>query len=111
MVSAKGLDDLTHSEIILSLILLKPGERNFRVEDFARGLRTVSAESHRLRISNDAIDSTFFFFDQYLHGEFDFPHYKLNEEGRRYVQREFATYSPELQQRLTKLAGKVWRNY
>lgn len=109
MVSAKSLDDITHSQIILSLILLKPGQRNFRVEDFARGLRAVSAESPRLRISNDTIDSTFFFFDHYLHGDLDLPHYRLGNEGRRDLQQEFATYSSELQQKLTQLAGKVWR--
>ncbi|MEK6939370.1 MAG: hypothetical protein AABX31_01455 [Nanoarchaeota archaeon] len=108
-MSATTLDDLTHSEIILNLVLLKPGERNFRIEDFARGLRAVSGENPRLRISNNAIDDTFFFYDHYLHGEWDLPHYRLSREGRRDLQKEFNTYSAELQHKLTELAEKVWQ--
>lgn len=106
---ATNLDEITHREIILSLILLKPGERNFRVEDLKRGLDAVSTENPRLNISGDSIDSTFFFFDHYLHGEFDLPHYRLSREGRRDLQTKFAAYSPELQDRLTELAEKGWR--
>ena len=106
---ATTLDDITHSEIILSLILLKPGERNFRIEDFARGLRAVSAENPRLRISNNAIDDTFFFWDHYLHGEWNLPHYILSREGRKDLQKEFAAYSKELQDKLKELAEKVWQ--
>lgn len=108
-MSMKTLDDITHSEIILGLILLKPGKRYFRVEDFGRGLKVVSTESPRLRISGDTIDRTFFFWDHYLHGDFDSPYYRLSEEGKAILQREFSTYSPELQQRLVELAEKVWR--
>lgn len=106
---ATTLDDITPSEIMLSLILLKPGERNLRVEDLKMGLDAVSAESPRLNISNETIDNTFFFWNHYLHGDWDLPHYRLSREGARFLQREFSTYSPELQHRLTELAEKVWR--
>lgn len=110
MTSTKTtLEDITHSEIILSLILLKPGKRNFRVEDLHQGLKDVSTESSRLRISLDSISNTFFAYEPYLSGEYNLPHYRLSDEGRTHLQKEFATYSPELQQRLTQLAGKVWR--
>ncbi len=109
MTSTKTtLEDITHSEIILSLILLKPGKRNFRVEDLHQGLKDISTESSRLRISWDSISNTFFFYEPYLTGELNFPHYRLSEEGKAFLQREFATYSPELQHRLTELAEKVW---
>ncbi|MEK6939988.1 MAG: hypothetical protein AABX31_04640, partial [Nanoarchaeota archaeon] len=86
-MAATTLDDITHSEIILSLIFLKPRERNFRIEDFARGLKAVSVEESRLRIPNDSIGSTFFFYDHWLHGEFDLPHYRLSREGREDLQK------------------------
>lgn len=108
-MSARTLDEMTNSEIILSLIFLKPGERNFRVEDLKRGLSAVSAESPNLSISGDNLDRTFFFWDHYLHGDLDLPHYRLSEEGSNFLQKEFATYSPELKLKLAELAEKVWR--
>ncbi len=106
----KTLDDLTHREIILSFIQLRPGERNFLVEDLKKGLDTVSTESPRLIISMDSISNTFFFYEPYLSGELDLPHYILSKEGKALLQREFATYSPELQHKLMELAEKVWRD-
>jgi len=105
----KTLDDLTQSEIILNLILLKQGNGNFRVEDLKRGLDSVSSERPRLRISLDSISNTFFFYDHWLHGEFDLPHYRLSREGQTYLQKEFDTYNPELQNRLKGVAEKVWQ--
>lgn len=104
------LDDITHREIILSLILLKPGPRNFRVEDLKRGLGVASNENPRLKIPSDSVDTTFFFYDHYLHGDFDLPHYRLNEYGKKCLQKDFDGYAPELQNTLRELAGKVWQN-
>lgn len=105
----KTLDDLTNDEIILSIIHLKQGKKNFLVEDLKRGLDSVSSESPRLRISSVGIGNTFFFHDQWLHGEFDLPHHRLSRDGLRYLQKEFSAYHPELQDRLKGLAEKVWK--
>ncbi len=103
------LEYLTSREIILSLIYLKQGKRDFYVEDLKKGLDTVSAESTRLKISWNSIMNTLFFYHPYLCGELDLPGYRLNKEGQKIVQKEFAAYSPELQNRLKKLAEKVWQ--
>ena len=69
----------------------------------------MSIDYPRLRTSGESIDRLFFFYDHWLHGELDLSHYKLSEEGRAYLQREFATYSTKLQNRLRELTGRVWQ--
>ena len=109
-MSATTLDEITHSEIILSLILLKPGMKDFRFEDLTSGLKAASSEEPRLRISTDAVSNTFFFLDHYLQGDLTSPYYKLSREGADFLQKEYSIYSPELKNRLRELSEKVWRS-
>ena|SRR3989344_8362627 len=102
---------LTHREIILSVILLKPGNGNFVVEDLKKGLDSVVHESPRLDIPWSSISNTLFFYHPYLCGELNLPEYRLSYEGRKIIQKEFDTYSPKTQQRLREITEKVWHYF
>ncbi|MBU2104477.1 MAG: hypothetical protein KKF67_01735 [Nanoarchaeota archaeon] len=102
------LDELTHINIVLGMILLKQGKRNFRIEDLQRGLDKCSEKYPRLKISRKEMENTFFFYHQFLCGDASIPEYGLNEEGRKRIQGEFDKYTPDLQTELRAIAKDVW---
>ena len=103
-----SLDQLTHREIILNTILLKQGNKNFYVKDLEKGLIRYSGKYLKSEIKQESVETTFFFFHPHLCGELNLPQYRLGEEGRKIINKEFNKYPFKLQQELRKFAKKVW---
>ncbi len=104
-----SLENITQREILLNVILLKTGNRNFTVEEVKRGLDCVSKEYPRTKMSWKQISDVFFFYNSYLYGELDNQHYRLSKEGKEIFKADFKKYNPELQDLLHRIAKKVWQ--
>ncbi len=104
-----SLEKLMDSEIILNLIFLKSGNKNFLFETLKKGLSDVEKESSALKMGWDDISRIIFIYNEWVAGDLYSEYYKLSSDGRKYVQSKFDTYTPELQQRLKYIAEKVWQ--
>jgi len=66
---AESLEELTHREILLSIIHLKEGGRNFLLTELKKGLEYAALEWPQVNISWKSISTVFFFkvFAEYFY--------------------------------------------
>jgi len=95
-------------KILLSIILLKQGNRSFKIEKLEEGLKKCSWEYPLLKNSQEEIGKIFFNYPPSSCGDFYNPDYRLSKEGRENFQKEFDNYDPLLQSELKTIAEKVW---
>ena len=110
MKKPKTLEEMTHSDILMGIILFKKGNQNFLTEELKKGLRKASKKYPTLgEIKEDTIYNIFFFQSRYLSGEMNLPHYRLSNEGKEHFRyylldrnnKNVMTY-------LEEIAEKVW---
>ena len=95
-VNDEMLDRMTLNDIVKGIILLKKGGQNFLVEELRDGIGNAVDLYDRLRIvNNQFLDNLFFFYEGYLHGEWDLPHYRLSKEGRDVIEKDLINFCKE----------------
>lgn len=106
------LNKMTLADIVRSIILLKPGKRNFLIEELKEALEKATMVYERLDNADyDALSKLFFWDEEWLHGEWDLPHYRLSEEGKKnYEKRLKEEYGPDILSYVQPLADKAWKS-